>query len=154
MKAKKLLIAALALVMCLSVALSLCACNNSETTQQSTTVSKSEDPLWKTATHKSDVTLGEGKTTIQVDIIAGEKSITATINTDAITLEEALKSADLVEGEESEYGLFIKKVNGIEADFDKDQTYWAVSKDGEYMNSGVSTITIKSGEHYELKRTK
>ena len=150
MKAKKLLIAALALVMCLSVALSLCACNNSD----SSTVSISEDPLWKTATHKSDVTLGEGKTTIQVDIVAGEKSITATINTDAITLEEALKSADLVEGEESEYGLFIKKVNGIEADFDKDQTYWAVSKDGEYMNSGVSTITIKSGEHYELKRTK
>lgn len=160
MKTQKTLHSLLALLMCAVMALSLCACNKAEetpSTQLKTSSSDqatTNDPLWKTATYTEDVTLGEGKTKIDVDVIAGEKSITVTINTDAITLEDALKDVDLVEGEESKYGLFIKKVNGIEADYDKDQTYWSISKGGEYMNSGASAVTIKSGEKYEFTRTK
>lgn len=156
MKTKKLLITIVALMMCVALSFTLCACNDPQTssTLTSSTNDTASDPLWSTAIYSSDTTIGEGEKTIKLDVVAGQKSITLTINTDAITLEDALKSAKLIEGEESEYGFFIKKVNGIEADFDKDQTYWAISQSGEYMSSGVSTITIKSGDHYELKRTK
>lgn len=156
MKTKKLLITIVALMMCVALSFTLCACNDPQTssTLTSSTNDTANDPLWSTAIYSSDTTIGEGEKTIKLDVVAGQKSITLTINTDAITLEDALKSAKLIEGEESEYGFFIKKVNGIEADFDKDQTYWAISQSGEYMSSGVSTITIKSGDHYELKRTK
>ena len=52
------------------------------------------------------------------------------------------------------YGLYVKFVNGIEADYDNDQTYWALYKSGEYMLTGVDTTVISDGEHYELSKEK
>ena len=50
--------------------------------------------------------------------------------------------------------MYIKFVNGIEADYDKDKSYWAFYKNGEYMLSGVDTTAIADGEHYELVKEK
>ena len=60
----------------------------------------------------------------------------------------------LIDGDESEYGLYVKKVNGITADYEKDKSYWAFYKDGEYMQTGVDSTEIADGEHYELVYTK
>ena len=54
------------------------------------------------------------------------------VSTDKETVGEALLDAKLIEGEEGAYGLYVKKVNGIVADYDVDQTYWAFYVDGEY----------------------
>lgn len=67
---------------------------------------------------------------------------------------DALLEHSLVAGDESEYGLYVKVVNGMTADFDVDQAYWAFYKDGEMMNTGVDGATIADGEHYELVYTK
>lgn len=157
MKAK-ILSLILALLMCLSLTTVLCGCNsdeakNSTANQVETEVAK-EDPLWETATYTEDVTLGEGANSIDVEVKAGEKAITVTINTDAENLEVALLENKLVEGEEGAYGLYIKKVNGILADYDLDQSYWAMYKDGEYLTTGANEAIITSGDHYELVRTK
>ena len=60
----------------------------------------------------------------------------------------------LIEGEEGPFGLYVKKVNGVEADFDKDGTYWAFYINGEYAMSGVDTTKITEGEQYKLEYTK
>ena len=60
----------------------------------------------------------------------------------------------MIEGEESEYGLFIKKVNGIEADFNKDKTYWAFYINDEYAMSGVDTTDITENDTYSLRKEK
>ena len=40
-------------------------------------------------------------------------------------LEELEKTEDFtLEGSESDYGLYIEKVNGLEADYNKDGAYW------------------------------
>ena len=154
----RILSLALALLMCLSLATTLCGCNSDEakeaTATQVETKAETSDPLWDSATYTEDVTLGEGATTIDVEVKAGEKAITVTINTDAENLEDVLLGAGLVEGEEGAYGLYIKKVNGILADYDEDQSYWAIYKDGEYLTTGANETAITSGEHYELVRTK
>ena len=110
--------------------------------------------LWQDATYTKDTTLGEGATTVQVEVIAGDKSVTFTIKTDKTILGDALIDHALVEGEVSTYGLYIKKVNGIRADYDLDGAYWSFSKGGEYMMTGVDGTAIVDGEHYELVWTK
>ena len=110
---------------------------------------KSEE-LWENATHTSDKTFGEGKTAIDVEVKAGEKSVTFTVNTDKENLADALLEHKLVEGEDGPYGLYIKKVNGILADYDVNQSYWSLCKDGEMLMTGASDTKIAEGEHYEL----
>lgn len=146
----------LAVLMCVAFLLSLCACGSDNETVDSTQAVKTEvaDPLWENAVYTEDVTLGEGETTIDVVVEAGEKSIVVTINTDAKNLEDAITGVDLVQGDQSEYGLFIKVVNGITADYDVDQSYWSINKNGEYMMSGAKDTEIADGDKYELVYTK
>lgn len=156
---KRILSLLLAFALCLTLATSLCACTektlDTEPTQLGTqAATEAVDPLWKDATYLEDVTLGDGKTAIEVEVQAGEKAITVTINTDAENLEDALTGVDLVQGDESEYGLYIKTVNGILADYDVDQSYWAINKDGEYLMSGAGETEVAAGDHYELVYTK
>lgn len=116
---------------------------------------KEEQPdLWNNATYKEDTEFGVGGKTIKVEVEAKEKAVTFTINTDKDTLGDALLEYDLVSGEEGAYGLYIKEVNGIRADYDEDQSYWALNKDGETMLTGADGAEISSGEHYELIYTK
>ena len=110
--------------------------------------------LWASANHLKDTEFGNGKTAVQVEVIAEEQSVTFTINTDKTTLGDALLEYDLIAGEEGQYGLYIKVVNGITADYDVDQSYWAFCKNGEYMMTGVDGTEISDGEHYELIYTK
>ena len=110
--------------------------------------------VWDGAKYTEDTEVGDGAVTVKIEVAAEEKSITVTVHTDADNLGAALIENDLVSGDESEYGLYIKFVNGMEADYDKDGTYWSLSKDGEYLLTGADSTPIADGEHYELTRTK
>lgn len=66
-------------------------------------------------------------------------------------LEELEKADDLtIEGEESDYGLFIDTVNGVTADYSKDKAYWALYVNGEYGNYGVDSQPVTDGDIYSL----
>lgn len=127
--------------------------DNSQQTE-SETEPKAESELWKNAKYTEDTELGEGAVTFKLKVIAEDKSVTFTVHTDRDMLGAALTDNELVSGDESEYGLYIKFVNGIEADYDKDQAYWAISKDGEYLMTGADSTPIADGENYELTYTK
>lgn len=109
---------------------------------------------WQTASYTSDTTLGEGSKTLIVKVEAEEQSITFTIKSDAETVGEALLECELIDGEEGPYGMYIKAVNGIVADYDIDQTYWSFNKGGEYMTTGVDQTELVDGDSYELVKTK
>ena len=117
-------------------------------------VGEVNEGVWSSATYTEDTTFGTGAATVTVEVKAGDKSIDFVLKTDKTTLGDALIEHGLIEGEEGQYGLYIKKVNGITADFDVDQSYWAFYKNGETMMSGVDGTEIKDGEHYELVYTK
>ncbi len=111
------------------------------------------DP-WEDAIYTEDAVIGEGNTTVYVEVKVGEHSVTFTVKTDKTILGEALQSNGLIEGEEGPFGLYIKKVNGITADYDVDGSYWGFYKNGEYMMVGVDSLEFADGEHYELVREK
>lgn len=110
--------------------------------------------IWDNATYLEDTEFGKGAKTIQVEVKAEDKSVTFTIHTDKEILGDALLEHKLIDGENGAYGMYIKTVNGILADYDIDQSYWAVSKNGESAATGVDGIKFLDGEHYELVYTK
>ena len=140
---QSILSVALALLMLLGIC-SLAACKEPTPT----------DVLWEEATYTEDTTLGSGSKTITVQVTAGDKSITFTLKTDKETLEDVMKENSLVEGDDSQFGLYVKKVNGILADYDVDQTYWGLTENGETTATGASGVMVKDGAVYEFKRTK
>lgn len=118
------------------------------------TDSPDKEDLWKEATYTQNTELGNGENNVNVEVKAGDSTVTFTIHTDKITVGDALKEHNLIDGEEGPYGLYVKVVNGIEADYDKDQSYWAFTKGGKSMQKGVDSTKFKNGEHYELVYTK
>ena len=110
--------------------------------------------LWENAIYKEDATLGDGAKTVTVTVEAGEKSVTLTLKTDKETLGDALMEHGLVSGDMGDFGLYLKYVNGIRADYDLDRSYWGFYKNGEYMMVGVDGANIKDGEQYELVYSK
>ena len=106
--------------------------------------------MWENATYRKDTTFGKGAITVQVEVKAGDESVTFTIKTDKKILGDALLEHELISGEEGQFGLYVKSVNGITADYDVDKSYWGFYKNGEYMMTGVDSTEIADGEHYEL----
>ena len=95
--------------------------------------------------------LGEGETEFLLTITDLDGNETqVTIHTDKTTVGEALQELGLSEGEEGQYGLYVKTVNGITADYDTDKTYWGFYINGEYAMSGVDTTDIVAGDTYAL----
>ena len=99
----------------------------------------------------------EGSKTIEISIThkdGTEKKIT--LHTDAQYLLDAIKEydEDLLQGEQAQYGLYIKTVNGMLADFDVDQTFWSFTIAGETAMTGVDQTELVDGTVYGLVRTK
>lgn len=73
------------------------------------------------------------------------------IHTDKTNVGEALLELELIAGEEGPYGLYVKTVNGITADYDVDGKYWAFYINGKYASTGVDSTPITEGETYSFK---
>lgn len=111
------------------------------------------DP-WANATYTENISLGSGATTFDLIVEVLDNSVTFSINTDKTIVGDALQELNLIEGEEGAYGLYIKKVNGITADYDVDKTYWSFYIGDEYAMTGVDMTEISSGATYKLVYTK
>jgi len=115
-----------------------------------TACGEAEKNVWDSATYTENTTFGEGKTTVSVEVKAEDKAVTFTLKTDKTTLADAMLEHALIAGEESEYGLYVKVVNGITADYDADGHYWSLCKGGDALMTGADATEIKDGEHYEF----
>lgn len=153
----KLLSLVLCLVLTWTAAL-ISGCNDNKETPEAgsgavTTSAPAESTAGTTAAESADATkIGEGKTAftfIVVDKDGGETVFE--VSTDKTTVGEALQELGLIEGEEGPYGLYVKKVNGITADYDTDGTYWAFYENGEYAMTGVDKTNVVAGVSYSFK---
>ena len=88
--------------------------------------------------------------TLKVVDLDGNET-TEVIKTKKWTVGAALLDKGIISGEDGQYGLYVKEVNGITADYDKDKTYWAFYINGEYAMTGVDKTDITDGATYTLK---
>ena len=125
-------------------------------TQEESQTEKEVAPegVWANATYRKDMEFGNGAKTVVVEVKAADQTVAFTVKTDKDTVGAALLEHDLIAGEDSAYGLYVKTVNGILADYDVDQSYWAFYINGEYAMTGVDTTEITEGVTYQLVYTK
>lgn len=74
--------------------------------------------------------------------------------TDGQTVGDALLAEELIAGEEGDYGLYVKTVNGITLDYDTDGAYWSFCIDDEPAATGVDGEKAVADGVYSFVATK
>ena len=148
-----------ALAFAVLMVLALAACGQKE---ENKTDDQTNDPAVTNQDNAADekVTLpvadgaviGQGAVAFTVEVQGADgKTVTFTVNTDEETVGAALLKLGVITGDDSEYGLYVKTVNGVTVDYDKDGKYWAFYVDGEYTATGVDSTDITAGATYTFK---
>lgn len=142
---KKVLCAAVCIVLIAAIALFTFGCNNTTP----------EAPISTTSPVQTATPLGEGATKFTFTVTDPDGKETAfEISTDKTVVGEALQELNLIQGEEGPYGLYVKTVNGITVDYDTDGMYWAFYINGEMAPTGIDLTDITAGAVYSLKAQK
>ena len=128
MKNKKLILAAVALVLVIAAMLGIYFATRPATSQGSKTITV---------------------TVVHAD--GSEKEVT--IRTDTEYLAEALLAENLVIGEDSQYGLNIHTVDGEKASWEANQSYWALFIGEDYATTGVAQTPVNDGDSFKLVYT-
>jgi len=114
-----------------------------------------ENAETKTEAGETATVVGEGNTQFTFKVIdMDEKETVFTVKTDETTVGAALLNAGLIAGDTTEYGLYVKTVNGVVADYDVDQTFWGFYIDDEFASTGVDSTTINPESVYTFKKQK
>lgn len=142
---KKKTLSLILMLLCIVSVLALASC---------TEKTVDADGLWANAAYLQDTELGTGSKTVEVEVKAGERSVLFTIHTDGKTVGDALTENGLISGDQGDFGLYVKVVNGITADYDVDQSYWSFNVGDEMAMTGVDGTEIAEGVRYSLVYTK
>lgn len=140
------------IVLIAAMALTITGCGDSKT-EGSSQVTEAITTAAEQAEGTSDKTvIGEGETSFDFSVTDadGNESLFE-VHTDETTVGAALLECDMIAGDDSEYGLYVKTVNGITVDYDTDGKYWAFYVDGEYASTGVDMTDITEGSSYAFK---
>ena len=128
MKNKKIIIAVAALLLVIAAMIGISLANKPETSQ--------------------------GAKTITVSVVHKDGTVQDfEYHTDEEYLGAVLLAEGLVTGYEGEYGLVIESVDGERADWNVDQSYWALYIGEEYATTGAGTTPIHDGDSFKLVYT-
>lgn len=98
------------------------------------------------------IEVGEGGLSFTFEVVGEDEAKTVyAVKTEEKTVGAALLALDLIAGDESEYGLYVKTVDGQTVDYDTDGKYWAFYVDGEYATAGVDATEITQGSTYTFQ---
>lgn len=154
---KKLSSFILCVALTVAMALSMNGCggkqeNTSSGEEKEAKVQTEADVNAKESAESDGTVLGTGNTKFSLTVVEQEGAETEfEIHTDKETVGEALLDIGVIEGDEGEYGLYVKTVNGITADYDEDGTYWAFYINGEYADTGVDATPVENDGVYSFK---
>lgn len=134
---------ALLLVLCAVFSLSACTSTPATPTEPESTIPASGS------------TLGEGAHSFTFEVkMKDETTYTYTIQTDEETVGAALLGLKLIDGEDGQYGLYVKSVLGEKLDYDTDGYWWGLYVDGESSMVGVDSVAITDGSTYTFTAEK
>lgn len=75
------------------------------------------------------------------------------LKSDAEYLGVFLQEEGIITGEEGQFGLYIKEVDGEKAVYEEDNAYWAFYEGEEYALQGIDLTPITEGAAYKLVYT-
>lgn len=96
----------------------------------------------------------QGSKSFTVEVVHKDESTKDfSYQTDAEYLGEVLLAEGLIQGDAGDFGLYITEVDGETADYDTDQSYWALYQDGEYAQQGIDQTPVHDGDQFSLVYT-
>lgn len=144
---KKWLSGILCVVLFAGIVLCITGCG-----QQSKQEKKPESTTSESSSTGEAIQVGKGNTQFYFSVVSVDgKETLFNVNTNEKTVGEALIALNLIAGDASEYGLYVKTVNGVTLDYDKDGKYWAFYVNDAYATAGIDATDIEAGAHYALK---
>ena len=88
-----------------------------------------------------------------LEVTHGDGTVkTFEIDTDAATLAEALAKEGLTSESASSPGLY-DTIDGEFADWNDNEAWWCISKDGTALSTGMKEPPVEDGAHYEAVLT-
>ena len=139
----------LVIVLIAAMALSVVSCDKEDLGNEETSAATEAVITSETETETEKV---EDEKTFDFTVVFVDgSSKTYTIKTTKTTVGEALLGAGLIAGEDSQYGLYVKTVDGVTHDYNADGKYWAFYVDGKYAPKGVDQTEIEEGKVYSFK---
>jgi len=98
--------------------------------------------------------IGGGARVFRLEVTDGEGNVNAwNVNTDEMTVGDALLGVGLIDGDVSDFGLMVTHVSGTRADYVEDGAWWAFYIDGEMAMAGVDATDIEEGVTYAFVYT-
>ena len=154
--AKKLFAVFLSLAIIAVIAFTMSACTREKPQDKNVGTTESTATAAESTTKPvSPINLGEGETSFLLDVYHKDGSLKKfEMKTNKKTVGEALLELEVIEGEASSYGLYVKTVDGETLDYDKDKMYWSFYVGGEYAQKGVDQTEIVDGTYYAFKAEK
>ena len=145
MKTQKLL----AMLMAVSMLFSFAACGKTEqpdadSNSGSGVENSATASVWDSAMYTEDTEVGQGEKTVLFTVSAEERQVVLTIKTDADSLGQALIENNLIEGEDGDWGMYVKSVISIRADYDLDGYWWSLEENGNAANYGVDEYELSA----------
>ena len=101
---------------------------------------------------RPETTAGSKTFTVEVVHSDGSKK-NFTYHTDAEYLGEALLSEGLIAGDVTQFGLYINTVDGEDAIYEEDSSYWALYVGEEYAMQGIDQTPVADGDAFSLVYT-
>ena len=151
---KKALSCILCMVLIVAMALVTTGCSGNAGNSKVTSTTTAETMAASEAQEEAAV-LGEGSKQFRFGVVDLEgKETWFEIHTEEEMVGAALLALNLIEGEEGPYGLYVKAVNGITADYDKDKVYWAFYVNDDYGATGVDMTKIEEETIYSFRMAK
>jgi hypothetical protein len=99
--------------------------------------------------------IGEGANSFLFEVVTDEEmSYFWVVYTDYTMVGDALLEHNLVQGEMTDFGLFVLEINGIVADFDTNGAFWAFYVDGDFAMAGVMETEIEPDTIYAFVYTR
>ncbi len=98
----------------------------------------------------------EGEKTVTIQIVDDQKQTTTyKVNTDAEYLRQALEGCKGLTfmGTEGPYGLMLQTINGVTANYDKNQAWWSIYVNEELGNYGLDQQPVADGDTFRIEYT-
>ena len=98
----------------------------------------------------------EGSKTVTIQVVDDQQNLTSyETRTDAEYLRQAMESCKGLTfiGSEGPYGLMLQTINGVTADYDKDQAWWSIYVNDELASYGVDQQPVTDGDVFRLEYT-
>ncbi len=142
----------ISVLLLLFIAFAFCSCDNRMNFQLFEDLKEKNAPTFVEPEMPQIEAIGEGALSFAFEVYNQDASVNSvTVKTSKNTVGEALIELGVIEGEQGPYGLYVKAVNGVYADYDTDGAYWAFYINGEYAETGVDMTEIDETAVYSFR---